>query len=383
MVALSLWWFYRAGHLPEPIATDIAKLSREGEAARWIREPADVGRIQSWFARVYLVGGLLGVTVALGWAVLALGQAWRRWMTTLLAGIMFIDMLWFAHDRSAQCDPSLYYPRVPLLEKLARATAGRIIGFECLPAILAQVAGLRDVRGADGVDPLHYVQLVMLAGEANMNMPYARIARLRPTIGYPNGDRVKLSPILDLLGVEYVVFRERVPETFKPAFVEHDYWALRNPSALPRAFVPRQVEHVPDDKERLAKLGSPDFDPRAVAYVETPVTLPEVARGRASIIAESSTEVTLSLVMETPGLVILTDRWDRGWRARLNGRSVPILRADHALRGIVVPEGSGILKLTYAPTSFSRGLVLFALAAATLAGLVVVEARRRRLARKA
>jgi hypothetical protein len=299
---------------------------------------------------------------------------------------MFVDMLWFAHDRSAQCDPALYYPRIPFLEDIAKRTTGRIIGFECLPATLAQVAGLRDVRGFDGVDPLHYVQLMKLSrepGDRGNDFVYARLQWMSPKVSFPTPEAVKLSPILDLLGVEYVIFRGPVRTGLKPSLVAQDYWAMRNRSALPRVFVPRRVESIADDKERLAKLGSDAFDPRTVAYVETPVSLPDVARGRASVIAEKPSEVVLSFAMETPGLVVLTDRWDKGWRAWLNERPVPILRTDHALRGVVVPRGSGVLRFTYKPSSLTLGLVLFALGVAVIAGFWLAEVMRHRAARKA
>ena len=381
VTALSLWWFYRSANLPEPIASEIHKMFREGKVQRWIKDEAGVGRVQSWFTRVYVIGGLLGVAAALGWIHLASGKTWRSWMTALVGTVMFVDMLWFAHDRSAQCDPALYYPRVPLLDKLATSTAGRIIAFECLPATLAQVSGLRDVRGYDGVDPARYVRLLMLAAEPGVNdFGYAHVEWMMPKISYPTLDSVRLSPVLDLLGVEFVIYRGPVQGAFRPPVVAPDYWALRNPAALPRVFVPRHVEDVPDEKERLAKLASPQFDPGAIAYVETSVSLPEAARGHATIIADSPSEVTISVLMETPGLVVLTDRWDKGWRARLNGEPVPILLADHALRGVVVPQGSAILKFSYEPASFTWGLLLFGLAAVVLAGCSAVDVRRQRIA---
>jgi hypothetical protein len=378
---LSCWWFYRAVRLPEPIASEIQKMFSEGKIQRWIKDEAGVARVQSWFSRIYVIGGLLGITAAAGWLVLALRRRWRAWMTAAVGAVMFMDMLWFAHDRSAQCDPSLYYPKIPVLEKLATSVTGRIVAFESLPATLAQVSGLRDVRGYDGVDPANYVRLLMLSAEANVNdFGYAHIEWMQPRLRYPTLETVKLSPVLDLLGVEYVIYRGPVQGAFKPSIQGPDYWALKNPSALPRVFVPRRAENVPDEKERLAKLASAEFDPRAVAYIETTVALPEAASGRATIIAEKPTEVTISASMDTPGLVVLTDMWDKGWHATLNGEPVPVLRTDHALRGVVVPEGSAILKFTYAPASFTWGLVLFGLAAAVLAGCLANERRRRRLA---
>jgi hypothetical protein len=382
LVTLASWWFYRAANLPEPIASEIGKMLAEGKSQPWIEDEAGVRQVQSWFSRVYILGGLLAVVAALGWIVLGLRGSWRPWMSALLGSVMFVDMLWFAHDRSAQCDPSLYYPRVPFLQKLASITAGRVVAFENLPATLAQMSGLRDVRGCDGVDPRRYFQLVQIAAEPTPNdFAYAHLQYMLPKISYPTPDSVRLSPVMDLLGVEYVIFRRAIPESFKPALVESDYWAMKNPSALPHVFVPRHVESVSDDKERLAKLSAPSFEPSEVAYVEMPVALPDVARGKTIILAEKHTEITVSANMETPGLVVLSDSWNTGWRCRLNGEEVPILRVDHALRGVLVPDGKNIVKFTYEPASLRWGLALFVLAlAAILACLGVEWCHRRRRA---
>ena len=81
--------------------------------------------------------------------------------------------------------------------------------------------------------------------------------------------------------------------------------------------------------------------------------------------------------METPGLVVLADLWDKGWQAYLNGKRVPILRANHAIRGVVVPAGSGTLEFRYAPASFAWGLRLAGLAAVALLVWLGIALRRR------
>jgi uncharacterized membrane protein YfhO len=103
-----------------------------------------------------------------------------------------------------------------------------------------------------------------------------------------------------------------------------------------------------------------------VAYVESPVSLPPVCRGEARIAAEIPTRVTLSLQMETAGLVVLADLWDKGWRAYLKGQPVPIHRANHAIRGVVVPSGAATLEFRYEPASLAWGLRLAGLATVVL-----------------
>ena len=116
----------------------------------------------------------------------------------------------------------------------------------------------------------------------------------------------------------------------------------------------------------LSRLAAADFKPREVAYVESPVNLPEKCEGTARISQETPVAIDVSLEMTTPGLVVLTDRWDPGWNARYNGARVPMLRVDHALRGVVVPAGVGNLQFRYEPLSFTRGLQFAALSALIL-----------------
>ena len=130
----------------------------------------------------------------------------------------------------------------------------------------------------------------------------------------------------------------------------------------------------------LAALG---FDPRAVAYAETPVNLPAACRGNAEIAVEIPTRITVSVQMETPGLVVLSDLWDRGWRACLDGRPVAILRANHAVRGVVVPPGAATLEFRYESASLAWGLRLSCFAAVILLSwLGTLLWRRRQNARE-
>jgi uncharacterized membrane protein YfhO len=73
---------------------------------------------------------------------------------------------------------------------------------------------------------------------------------------------------------------------------------------------------------------------------------------------EIPTKITVSLDMETPGLLVLSDLWDVGWHAYLDGRKVPILRTNYAVRGVEVPAGRATLQFRYEPASFTWGLRL-------------------------
>ncbi|HWY78655.1 MAG TPA: YfhO family protein, partial [Verrucomicrobiae bacterium] len=130
---------------------------------------------------------------------------------------------------------------------------------------------------------------------------------------------------------------------------------------------------------RLLKLTAPDFDPRAVAYVESPVELPTSCHGSVEITNENPTGVTLFVQMETPGLVVLTDLWNKGWHAYRNGQRVPILQTNHAVRGVAMPAGNATVEFRYEPVSFRIGLLLAGVGAVAGVGLLILGRMESRL----
>jgi hypothetical protein len=379
LAGLFLWCVYRTLFPPEPIATQLAGTVRQGYQVKWIHDLEGVRRVQSWFARYYgAAAALCGVGV-LGWWFLWSRRAWVVRLFPVLGVLLVGDLLWFACDRSVQCDPALYFPPIPALNEAAKSIPGRIIGANCLPASLAALCGLRDIRGYDAVDPARLADLLTMAADPeSKKYPYALMQKLAPRTTFTMEGGIRLPPVLDMLGVRYVIFRGSPPPGTRPAFRSPDYWVMVNSNALPRAFIPQRVETVAEGKARLAKLAAEDFDPREVAYVECSVDLAGDCRGTASIVEEIPTRIVVSVRMETPGLVVLADLWDKGWQAYLNGRRVPILRTNHAIRGVVVPAGSGTIEFRYAPASFAWGLRLASLAALVLLGWLGIMAAKRR-----
>lgn len=371
------WCIERALSLPQAIGRGIAAQVVQGHNVEWVHDLQGVQQVQEWYVKAYATGaGLCALTLA-AWLFLWVRKTPRPWLLALSGILMVADLIWFGVGRAAQCDPALYYPPIPLLEQIAKAAPGRIIGCGCLPASLAGICGLRDIRGYDAVDPARLMELMAIARDPRETAnKYALTQWLVPKLNVGPEGAIRLPPVLDMLGVRYVIFRGSPPPTVRPAFQGPDYWVVVNSNALPRVFIPRRVEVAAEEKARLGRLASPQFDPQAVAVVESPINLPGPFRGTASIVEENPTRIRVSVQMETPGLMVLADLWDKGWQANLNNERAPILRTNHALRGVVVPAGSSTLEFRYAPASFTWGLRLAALAALVLAAWLGMTIRR-------
>lgn len=84
------------------------------------------------------------------------------------------------------------------------------------------------------------------------------------------------------------------------------------------------------------------------------------------MIEDGPSRIVLSVAMQTAGMIVLSDLWDVGWHAYLHGEEIPILRANHALRGVVVSAGQSVVEFRYEPASFAWGLGLAGFAAIAL-----------------
>ncbi|MFP6640154.1 MAG: YfhO family protein, partial [Myxococcota bacterium] len=158
---------------------------------------------------------------------------------------------------------------------------------------------------------------------------------------------------------------------------------FENARALPRAYVTHRVEPAPGTEELLAKLASPDFDPREQSYLELdslpePELAPAQRSERVAIVRDTLHEVALEVELDAPGVVILSDSYYPGWRASVDGEPVPIYAANHLFRGVAVGAGVHEVRFLYEPSSVRIGAGLSLLGVVVLVGLFVAARREGR-----
>jgi hypothetical protein len=146
---------------------------------------------------------------------------------------------------------------------------------------------------------------------------------------------------------------------------------FENREALPRAFVAHEVELITDPEELLDTLASKDrFSLRRKVFIEkqTPALKileqsikerninPENFPGRVNQVRRAPGLDVYQVWSVIPGMVFTSDQYLPGWRAELDGKEWPILRADYCFRAVFITEGKHILRLIYDPKSFHIGL---------------------------
>jgi hypothetical protein len=192
---------------------------------------------------------------------------------------------------------------------------------------------------------------------------------------------------LRLLGARYLITPQGIPTPLPPGVsgrtveTESSYRLVEIDDAEPRASVVPSWTVVGGERAALDAVLEPGFDPAEVAVLETdPGSTPTLdgPAGTAAYGEATPEDVRIEAEASVPSILVVRNAWDDGWSATLDGRAVPVLRADAFLQGIAIPAGSHDVRLTYREPAIGRGLALSALVwLGFLVALAVVVLRAR------
>jgi len=144
---------------------------------------------------------------------------------------------------------------------------------------------------------------------------------------------------------------------------------FENKNALPRTFLASSYITRSTDQDSIDTLYSKDFDLRETLVLETdPEVKPQLGDGRVTITKYTPNEVVIRATSLVPKLLFLSDVYDTGWKATVDGKGARIYRADYDFRAVAVPAGEHTIRFVYWPRSFVYGLWISAIAI----GLLVV-----------
>jgi hypothetical protein len=348
---------------------------------------ATVGRLQAF--------GKYGVAAATLLAVLVVADLRAAWLTQFaeaLAGGGAYEL--------RRVDLDAYYAPTGAARFLQTATSGerwRVVGYAQhvfggpMPYTLrwadphivalgvnnrALVAGLGDVQG---YNPIHLARYDA----------YMRAMNGQPQ-EYHQTDVLEAglsSPLLDLLGVRYVVVpatpaadeaEPRLARDLPVVYADAEVKVLENARALPAAWVVHAAAQT-DAAQALALLASGAVDPRRLALLEAPApALLGDAPGSADPvrITEYGAEVVrLEVETASAGILVLRDVYYPAWQARVDGAPAQVYAADGALRAVSVPAGRHTVEFRYASGALPVGAAITGLTLVALAALALRPGR--------
>lgn len=309
------------------------------------------------------------ILILVGGAVSLIG--WRRPLRPFALGIpvlmlIALDLWLFGFRYHPFQHPDDVYRSDPLVEQLASSAGPRPrfirVGQYWIQVNAALVHELYDVQGYDNFIPRRYVDLISLVEDQHEN---AQAFNVVYNLSDPS---LTKDPILDLLGIRYVLAKEGTDALGTPV-EENGSEIYAQAGALPPAFLVHCWTWVPEGTaiDRLEDAETSAFESQVLVESTTrPRPGPSsgcAPGGRATLQIYEPERIALTANAERDAMLVITDTWDPGWRATVDGEAAPVLRANHALRAIPVPPGEHRVVLTYEPAWLLHGVVVTLLAA--------------------
>lgn len=323
---------------------------------------------------------IVGTLILAGATVIILAAKKQKVLLLVLIPLAAVELFYGFIKFNPFVPQSFVYPKSKLFE-----TLGSLAGINRFWAygtgeIEANFATQVGLYSPDGTDPLNlswYNRLIQSSHRGNVAVTFTRTTRSDAQIatGYGKSDlpdntyRLRL---LDLLGVKYVLDRTENPKdngtfpTNRFKLISHvDDWVIyENLKAAPRYFLTPDVRSYADTKDFETQLFDPTFDPaKTVLLAQSDFdTLPKFTviprSDTVHLVRYDPTVIEFTTTTDMQEFLFLSDTYDYGWTATVNGMPAAVYKTDFAFRGIVIPKGDSTITLAYAPRSFGTGLAI-------------------------
>jgi hypothetical protein len=130
---------------------------------------------------------------------------------------------------------------------------------------------------------------------------------------------------------------------------------FENLSVRPRAFVVPEARPMPAGHEAAA-LQTCDFSRTVLLTTDAiPACEPVGPSTTATVTEYRPNRVVIRIGGGGGGYLVLSDVWFPGWVCRIDGREVPVYRANHAFRAVALPAGATEAVFAFEPRSYPIG----------------------------
>jgi len=249
---------------------------------------------------------------------------------------------------------------------------GRIIGGD--PSNYGPVEGLFLSTGYNPLILKSYAEFINLMGGKSLSsfwsysVPYSNIA---------SGNYLR-----DLLNIKYVFSRKEIISQGLALVLDGELKVYENKQVLPRAFLVHKAEVVDSQTAVADRLRNPDFPLGEIVLLEgtQPLDLGEAGGKRedhVEITAYSANIVELEVNTNTDAILFLSEIYYPGWRAYVDGKETPVLKANYTFRSVHLKAGNHQVRFVFDPWTFKAGVAMSLMAAIILLALGIFSIRNK------
>lgn len=349
--------------------------------------PSFRGALAPTLARLLILAGCCFALAALAW-IRARAPAPLAALAIALSAI--VSLAWTHRNLNPTAPDLLFRYRPPALDALRQQDGSRLFVYDYLlspglsqrhlkreipyvvvggprdsPAMWAAALGMRSYL----LPPVGAAFAVFDSfGRDSLNIQARPLAELNALLNYAEATPLyarilRVGAVSQVLALHEDGLEALVPETQLTAPFLEPLRVFRVPSPLPRAYV---VDGVRVGGRGFEAIEDASFAPeREVVLPEGTPRAPAAGfQGAVRGLQLRPDRVRFETTATSDAYAVLVDAFDPGWRATVDGRPAPVLRANGAFRAVPVPAGTHGVELVYRPASVVAGLLVSAAAAA-------------------
>lgn len=171
------------------------------------------------------------------------------------------------------------------------------------------------------------------------------------------------TPLMDVAGVRYVYADRRLPpnDSLELVLDHPDLYLYRYKRGWPFAYLAKRAARI----ERPEDMAKVPFGPAYLLPDEeakVPETVGADPKAAMSIRRFSVGDYDFDYSSTSPALLVVADSWHPYWHASVDGKPVPVIKANGVFKAALLPAGSGLVSFRFDTTPYRPGLWVSALA---------------------
>lgn len=293
-------------------------------------------------------------------------------LVALLTILTFVQIWYSARKYIAFSDSQYVYPSHPVLTALSKISGTYrfvSLGDAHMTSNTPLAFGLSSTEGVGSMYIQRYGELMAYVTDPQHRAD--RVLRIESYIN-PAADELLMDQhaivqrFLEISGTKYIVtvdndadhsIKEQSARAHYKKVWQEGHWQIwEDKMTQPRTFVTGDFSVETNNQAILSDIFSSAYRPRHITLESSPGFAANIAAtGSAEIISFTANTITIHANADKRALVYLSDTFSRTFRARVDGKSAPLLRANYAFRAVAIPAGIHTVQMYYDTTLWNIG----------------------------
>lgn len=269
----------------------------------------------------------------------------------IIIGI-FADLCFFSIKFYGTNDPKKIFKNTTEVNFLIEdKTLFRLFDFDGTSYYLTGKNSIQSLAGFESLYLRDYRDFLWLSGN-HYNTPYESF--------FTFTDINNLN-ILKLLNTKYIITNKSLRIFNNPKIIKKRDDIYEITDTFPRAFIVPNAIVVKSKNELIKNLENKNFDFKNNILLEKKVNIStqnSSSYKQVQITHYEPNRITLTTFMDNPGFLVLSEIYNPGWKAFVNGKETEIYKTDYVLRSIYLDRGIKNVTFIFDPLSYRIGKLI-------------------------